>query len=345
MKLTLDLICFGIQKNGGISNYWLKLIDFLNRKNFEIEIILPKKSFQTIEDSENVKTLEEKVPALCSRYMPIRQSTKNIIHSSYYRLPLLKQNAVITSLYDFTYEYSETGLKKYIHSCQKNLAIRKSDAVICISESTKNILLNTTNIHEEKIFVTRLGVDKKKFFYEEDLEYKKKFFNTVLFIGSRGGYKRFDLAVKALSHERDLRLGIVGLQISPKEIDFLNRFIPNRWDYLGFVSNENLRKLYSNSFAFIFPSDHEGFGLPILEAMASGCPVVASKKTSFPEIGRTSILYAEDQDSFEYFSKIDLLKSSSEKREIMKKKGFLRAEEFSWDKTFEETLKIYNKFY
>ena len=200
-------------------------------------------------------------------------------------------------------------------------------------------------IHEEKIFVTRLGVDKKKFFYEEDLEYKKKFFNTVLFIGSRGGYKRFDLAVKALSHERDLRLGIVGLQISPKEIDFLNRFIPNRWDYLGFVSNENLRKLYSNSFAFIFPSDHEGFGLPILEAMASGCPVVASKKTSFPEIGRTSILYAEDQDSFEYFSKIDLLKSSSEKREIMKEKGFLRAEEFSWDKTFEETLKIYNKFY
>ncbi len=344
MKLTLDLICFGIQKHGGITNYWVNLIDFFEKKNFDIEVILPKNSHQKLENFKNLRVLKENIPASISRYLPIRQSNQTITHSSYYRKPLFKSNILITTLYDFAYEYSEKGLKKFVHSSQKNSALRNSDAIICISESTKNILMKTTDIKEEKVYVTQLGVDNKNFYNEKDLEFEKKFKNTVLFVGSRSTYKRFDLAVNALSYESDLRLGIVGPAMNRSEINFLNEVIPERWDYLGFVDYENLRKLYSSAFAFIFPSDHEGFGLPILEAMACGCPVIAAMRTSFLEIGKSSILYAEKQEPYKYFLEIDSLKTSNEKREILKNNGILRSKIFTWNKTFEKTSEIYSKF-
>ena len=168
--------------------------------------------------------------------------------------------------------------------------------------------------------------------------------NNLLFVGNRSGYKRFDLAVESLKNIEELGLSIVGPPLSKKETQYLSDNLKNRWIYLGFLSKDSLRKVYSNSFAFIFPSDEEGFGLPILEAMSSGCPVICSNRSSFPEIGGKSVLYSSSQDPEEYIFQIKSLINNDHLRQLLREEGIYRSKLFSWKNTFDRTFDIYKQY-
>ena len=344
ISLTLDSGILGLQKYGGISNYWNKLIESMVCNNeLTTHLLLPSKIVNADFDrslfTEYNSTLEH-IPQKINRYLRAEVNEDcDVFHSSYYRQPITKRSVYVVSVYDFTYENYSKGIRKLVHHNQKARAIKNADEVICISDSTRRDTLRLfPSFDPSSVHVVHLAVDHENFFPEQEKDIKFK--NAILYVGQRVGYKRFDLAVGAVSNFPQYKLSIVGPELNKDEIKLLNSLIPNGWEYVGEVSLEKLRLIYSSAFAFIYPSDYEGFGLPILEAMACGCPVLAANNSSLPEIGGDAALYSMGQCSKEYAKKLFLIESE---RDSLVQKGLKRAKDFTWEKTFRDTRSIYLK--
>ena len=110
--------------------------------------------------------------------------------------------------------------------------------------------------------------------------------------------------------------------------------------FLEFVSDEDLAVLYQNARCFVLPSLYEGFGLPVLEAMQNGCPVITSKVSSLPEAGGDAALYVDPLNVDDIASKINMLLTDKKLREELVEKGYQQVKKFSWEKTARETLKV-----
>ena len=358
MRITLDCGIWGIQAYGGISNYWKRLFMYLSSgSGQDFQVIAPKKLiFQGLSECriDQSECIKEVLPSKISRYLPVHIPNfreGDIFHTPYYRLPLGGKGKFIVSVYDFTYEKYRDGLAKSVHSLQKFSSLRKADKILCISTSTRNDLVNyLPNIDLNKIETIYLGVDRLKYFVDKKLsdtafsESQKsalKSGSVVLFVGQRRGYKRFDLAVEALINDADLILGIVGPWLSDSEKEMLTLHLGTRWIEFGAIDDELLRKAYSYAFAFIFPSDYEGFGLPVLEAMACGCPAVISNLSSFPEVGGEAALYSYAQSREEYQLRLVQLKDRVYRAEVTKL-GFANVLKFPWEACMEKTLACYS---
>ena len=159
-------------------------------------------------------------------------------HTSYYRLPRGRVSRYVVSAYDFTYERYREGLARFVHTTQKLASLRRADAVLCISHSTKRDVLEfCRGIDAAKLHVTHLGVDNDTFFRDVGPGLGEE--ATVLFVGQRGGYKRFDLAVDALRQCPRLRLGVVGPPLERTERDMLRATLGARWQEFGPVRRRN----------------------------------------------------------------------------------------------------------
>jgi mannosyltransferase len=342
-RLTLDCIVFGLQTRGGISNYWAKLLGYASQESsLSCEIILPKRvAFSEFDERlARIPAYVERINASVARYLPaVSRGEDAVFHTSYYRIPRGRVRKFVVSAYDFTYEHYRRGLARTVHSIQKGASLKRADVIVCISESTRRDVLEFyPGIDAQKLRTVPLGVDRELFFREDVAPSADE--RMVLFVGQRVGYKRFDIAISALEQTPALVLGIVGPQLSGDERVTLQRRLGARWRELGSVNNASLRRLYSSAFAFIFPSDYEGFGLPVLEAMACGCPVVAAARSSLPEVGGSAARYACRQDGEAYAAElIDL--ESTQVREAAISAGLSRVREFSWNRTFKETFATY----
>jgi mannosyltransferase len=344
MKILLDNIVFSLQKVGGISTYWFELYSrilrdyddtlFIDRENNNIVakqlIISEKKILNTgvsnllIDRFMSVKLKEEKEPF--------------IFHSSYNRITTNKKAKQVLTVHDFVHERFYKGIRKFLHSYQKGKAIKKADAIIVISENTKkDLLLFFSNINPNKVHVIYNGVSDDFFSLRQQATT-----NDFLFIGSREKYKNFDFAVKAISQTDSFKLNIVGSILRKDEILMLNQLIPGRWKLFNNIENVKLNELYNNAFALIYPSSYEGFGIPLLEAMKAGCPFIAYKSSSIPEVaGDAGILI--DKLEISLFKEAVLM--IEENREEIVKKGFNQANKFSWEKSYQETLQVYKDLY
>ena len=358
MKITLDCGIWGIQSYGGISNYWNRLFTYLSSESRDdFQVIAPRKLlYRGISDDciRQSKYIKEALPSQISRYLPVyipNFREGDVFHTPYYRLPLLGQGKYIVSVYDFTYEKYRGGLAKSAHSLQKFSSLSRADKIVCISNSTRNDLnAYLPNIDPNKVETIHLGVDGLKYFVDKNLsntdfsEEEKSTLKSgavVLFVGQRRGYKRFDLAVEALMNDSDLILGVVGPELSVSEKKMLKLNLGKRWIEFGTIDDGLLRKAYSHAFAFIFPSDYEGFGLPVLEAMACGCPAVIANLSSFPEVGGNAALYAYEQSSEEYHLRLVQLKDRFLRAEVTNL-GFVNVLKFPWQSCMEKTLACYS---
>ena len=345
LPIVLDSIIFGLQRFGGISNYWAKIVEHVSANpSFAGRLLLPNNLTYRDFDSlwlQRMPVLQEKLNANIGRYLPVLHTGEHgIFHTSYYRLPLQPVTKYIVSVYDFTYERYGTGLARYVHRKQKLASIRRADAILCISESTRQDAIDfCPQVDSAKLHVIHLGVDGNNF-YHEPLNSFAANNQIVLFVGQRGGYKRFDLAIEAIRQSPRLSLGVVGPTLTVEERELLQSRLGDRWHQFGPVSNRDLRRLYSSVFAFIFPSDYEGFGLPILEAMACGCPVVAASLSSLPEVGGSAAFYAERQKGEYYASALSALDSVAVRNAAVSR-GKDRARKFCWDNTLNLTKNIY----
>lgn len=351
--IILDNIIFSLQKNGGISVYWSELIKNLLSQDNEVRFIeqseLAKKNiFRKKIEIDNGKILKKNNRMTnLKRYLPIQIPLGNkednfyIFHSSYYRFPLKKGfNNIkifqIVTLHDFTYEKYSKGLKKYIHSYQKYLALRMSDVIICISQNTKkDLLLFYPSLSKKRIEVIYNGASTD--YYRISSE-SYDYINYVLFIGSRANYKNFNFAVSCIERTKDLKLYIVGPKLSLEEEKILNKSLGDRWKIFENIESSYLNKLYNDAFALFYPSSYEGFGIPVLEAMKCGCPVIALNESSIPEL----IPMNEQMMTNITFSEFERVKNLIfQKREIIIREQLLKSEEFSWGKCMSEVLKVY----
>jgi mannosyltransferase len=346
IPISLDCIIFGLQQFGGVSNYWAKIVEYVSSDpELSGSLVLPRQmKYRDFDDAwiQRMPVKREVLHPQVSRYLNAHNiyAPNAVFHTPYYRLPQQFVKKYVVTVHDFTYERYIKGLARIVHTKQKVASIRRADAVLCVSESTRRDVIEfCPDIDASKLHVTHLGVDCHTF-YQDPVNTSAINDQTVLFVGQRGRYKRFDLAIEAVRESPRLILGVVGNNLTDEERILLRGRLGSRWREFGPISNCDLRRLYSSAFAFIYPSDYEGFGLPILEAMACGCPVVAASLSSLPEVGGAAAHYAERQSS-ESYAKLLCSLESAELRNESVRRGLKRVAEFDWLLTLQKTKAVY----
>ena len=300
MKTILfDNIIYSLQPIGGISSQWAMLQNAILQDNSLNAICVEREDainniYRKCVDLpiEKLVKLKHNYPLIIDRFRNVKiQNIKpSIFHSSYYRCIEYKNVKSIVTVHDFTYERYMAGLRRYVHSKQKYNAINQADVVVCVSENTRKDLMHfLPNIDNDKIRVVYNGVSNE--FYKLDDATRS---DRLLYVGSRAKYKNFEFVVEALSGT-SYYLDICGAPLSIKEHEYLNRKLGNeRYKVYSNVDNHRLNELYNHAKCLIYPSSYEGFGLPIVEAQTTGCPVIALNGSSISEvIGETPLLLQE----------------------------------------------------
>jgi mannosyltransferase len=343
--IVIDGIIFSLQKYGGISTYFSHLCQALINKELDSQILLYdevalKKGFSS-------SVVQEK--RLFERYRSIDLSSSysnhSILHSSYYRYSSNKNVKNVITIYDFIYEKFESNyIKRNVHLMQKKQAVKRADAIICISESTRNDFFEYyPEYNPDQVFVTHLAHSSESVEYSPAYKFEKKFDKPfVLFVGMRSVHKNFTACVKALKNINvDLKI-VGGGPLNDFESSLLESFVSGRYLHLNNVDNDALNKLYGDAVCLLYPSLYEGFGLPILEAQANGCPVIATNFSSIPEVAGDSAILLNDPSSNQICEAIGTLINPKINSDFVNK-GFKNIEKFSWDETVKNTFEIYNQ--
>ena len=226
---------------------------------------------------------------------------------------------------------------------------------ICISENTKKDLLELIpQIDESKIRVIYNGVSDDFFVIEEDfsIQDKEKRFKSLenqkylLYVGHRtASYKNFNVAVKAASLVKEkYKLVIVGEALSDEEKEFVEKEIGNRYLIISKLKNKELNYLYNKAFALLYPSLYEGFGIPIVEAMKTKCPVIAVNSSSIPEVAGDGAILIDNINPLAIFESLKRLENS-EFRNQLTERGLKQSEKFNWDNTFNLYIDYYTYLY
>jgi mannosyltransferase len=347
-SVMLDDIIYWLQKNGGASRYWYELSTRLVQSGVEVYHLrhsdaTPNPWAKSMNSGRSIAA--GRIPIKIDRYLDCAfpgelKFKKNtfVFHSSHYRVLIDKSVANVVTVHDLTYEMYRSGIPLAVHVWQKKRAIRRADVVICISEFTKAQLLKFyPEFINKRIEVIHHGVGPEFFLHDDRPDEPS---NKIVFLGARDSYKRFDLAIDAIRYLPDKVLAVVGPALTSVEKDLLDTKLPGRWQYCGRLSDDALRMLYNRAFCFVYPSDSEGFGLPLLEAMRAGCPVVCANLTVFPEVAGNAALFAGKQEGAAYAQEIKRL-SDPDLRAEMITRGLERVKLFSWENCFRKTLDAY----
>jgi glycosyltransferase involved in cell wall biosynthesis len=274
----------------------------------------------------------------------------DLIHPTYYNFlasksPLLRSRPIVLTVWDMIHElfWQELDTNRQ-HIEEKKQAILAATTILCISENTKKDLLKLYEIPEDRVRVTYLASEINcHLAYGDELTPQRPYF---LYIGTRYGYKNFSRLLDAFSRlretEADVSLCIVGSPLTQQEQQAIVTLkIADRIEFYGQVNDRHLAKLYRCSVALVYPSLYEGFGIPPLEAMACGTAVIASNRASIPEVvGDAGILFDPNSTEELAYHLRRLLNSPAE-RDRWIEKGRDRAKLFSWKRTIQETLNIY----
>lgn len=357
MKVCYDNIIYSLQSYGGISVYWNELSKRIKLKSdIELKVIELSKDFNKSKErvffEERVVGYDRNVPLIFSKYLPILNrmvEDNSILHSSYYRFSLNNSIKNITTIHDFTYELHIGGLSAKVHQLQKRLAIKNSSGIICVSESTKKDLVSAyPDIDNKIVKVIRLAASDCYFPITNIDILETRFSNLkdnkiLSFVGKRIKYKNFSLAISILKNlPEDYHLVIVGGgDLNTEEIEMLS-CIKEQVTYFKNLTSEEINILYNISFCYLYPSEYEGFGIPILEAMQAGCPVLCQNVSSIPEVyGQVDNLVMNINCLNECCENIIKLEDATYRKKVIMQ-GWLNAKNFSWDKTFNQTFEFYN---
>ncbi len=340
---------------GGISRYLLNILKILMDTNHEVIVFT--------NSSANLKTLDVEIVVIPFSRLPflkdqiilsnaVKKANLDLFFSPYYKLPLFINCKSVITIHDLTVLRFPvlSPLFRLYFRVMINIFTKKSNIIFTVSECSKRDILNYTGTNQEKVKVI-YDMASDEFRPDSDLNPKKYGLSGeyILYIGNLCPHKNVKTLFRsyALLGEEEKRKyqlvivsktkGIVGkidqrvqylelIELS-KKLDILDNV-----HFIEFVEDGDLPGLYAQAKVLVLPSYYEGFGLPIIEAMACGCPVIASNRASMPEItGDAATLFKPD-DQTELTDKLALILTNDVMRNRLKAKGLKRSEGFRYDR-------------
>lgn len=293
----------------------------------------------------------------------------DIVHIPYFEpffltLPLQMPKNIIVTVHDMTPfvfpQHFPSGIKGKLRWHLQKRSLKKASAIITDSEVSKRDIIKFTGITEDKVFVVylaaaehfqKLKTENLKLKIDQKYNLPDKF---ALYVGDITWNKNLPNLISAIN-ETKIPLVVVGKTFLDKDYDRnnpWNKGIKESQELaeknpnvigLGFVSDENLVDIYNLATVFVMPSFYEGFGLPIVEAMSCGTPVITTKNGSIPEIAGEAAYYVDANSVDSIRNGIEKVFNNRDLRNELSEKGIARAKLFSWKKTAEETIKVYSK--
>tara|TARA_B100000686_G_scaffold349470_1_gene442933 strand:- start:3623 stop:4717 length:1095 start_codon:yes stop_codon:yes gene_type:complete len=359
MRILYDGWIYGKQPLGGVSRYFNNIISRLPPEWFSF---LVTKNCEALQPPDHSRLQHYKFrggsgpvgkwPELRDRLAWFRQKrllAPDLVHLTYY-MPIGSRKIssyrvpIVVTVFDLIHELVLHAGKDTDIMRAKREAIDQAEAVICISENTRRDLLRVYQCDETKVHAIPLA---------SSLELRPRSCSAtneidpyLIYVGTRWPYKNFPRALEAFATVRNdglkIDLVVVGPDFSADELDHLGRLgVHSCVRNVGYVSDEVLGDLYEGAVALIYPSTYEGFGLPLLEAMACGTAIIAAKTSSIPEVvGKAGVLfdpYSVDELCYAIATVVDDVAF----RNQLITEGRKQVKKFSWDRTVQETIRVY----
>jgi glycosyltransferase involved in cell wall biosynthesis len=359
MKVLFDTQAFRHQRYGGISRYYAELIRRLPALDVLPVMHLPwvdnEHAIAAGLSSQGGTTLSAHPILRCLYYAALSGNdllrsavdSYDILHRTYYAAPGPVRQPSVCTVVDMIPELLPHYFPEGNPHRRKRDVVQASDLVLSISESTTRDVLEFYGYPASRVVTTPLGIDCQAFADRPKVSHPFRA-PYVLFVGLRHRYKnfrRFALAAAAvLSAHPEVSLALVGggaLLESEREI-FAGVGVLDRVAQAN-VADEALPSIYREAEVFVFPSEYEGFGLPILESFACGCPVAASRASCFPEVGGPAIEYFDPTSTDEIAQSIERVLDSRSHADELRRLGSERVKLYSWQRTAELTAEAYRR--
>lgn len=264
-------------------------------------------------------------------------------------IPIIPQVVVVHDLIPLYFRESFPQYYYYFHYVVPTI-LKRARAVIAVSQNTKRDVVTMCGIDPVRVTVVPNGYDRSRYGTGIDAKWVKQKYGLdgyLLYVGNLLPHKNLGRLLNAFARITPTfphRLVIAGkkdIRYYPALAAEARRLgLEERVVFLDYVSADELPALYAGAEAFVYPSLYEGFGLPILEAMACGTPVVASRAGSLPEVAGEAALLVDPHGNEELAGAMEAVLSDSWVREDLRRKGLEQAERFSWERTAKATLEI-----
>jgi len=349
------------KNNAGTGVYVRNIVDLIKEKYPEHEIVLFANSRKSELDLSKKSTIRRIFNGMydivwMQFILPLRLWLKNVdvLLCPAYLCPIYSPCPIIISILDMSFmrypEICDKLFRLYVRIVLK-IVKNRVNRILTISLFSKNEIIEIFKVCVEKIVVTYLACENISIVkINNDLlrnTYKIDS-NFILFVSTLEPRKNLLVLIEAFSILKrsgniKQKLVICGSKgwyyeeifTKIKEFNLQNDII-----FTGYVPREYLLMLYSSADLFVYPSLYEGFGLPVLEAMACGCPVIASQTSSLPEVAGDAAILFNPNDKNELATKILEVIENIELRKELVRKGYNQIKKFSWNTTVEETMKV-----
>jgi glycosyltransferase involved in cell wall biosynthesis len=363
MKVVFDYQIFNFQTYGGVSRYICELAKQLSsRQGFDIRILagFHVNEYLASLDSKLVvghKRFHLSKATAVMNWLNFELSQKlllsdrpDILHETYYssRRVAPKHCPTVITVHDMIHEkFAHLYPQKVQEFLQVKLeAIQRVDHIICVSQNTKNDLLELTNISPERITVVHHGysplftAQKKQVSIAPSQPY-------ILYVGARQSYKNFERLLRAYAVSPTLKkdFSLVCFGTTPFSQEELTLIQQLGLDLKRVIycsgGDETLAVLYKKAAAFVYPSLYEGFGIPLLEAMSTGCPVICSNTSSLPEVAGSAAQFFNPHEIGDIADALVQVLYSSDRIQELSQQGKQRAQQFSWEQCSYQTSLVY----
>jgi len=361
VKITFDARWI----RGGIGTYICNLLAGICQagKGWDVLAITRREYLPLVQQlCPRVRVIDVPIYTLSEQFQIARAARgSELLHVPHYNAPLLYHGPLLVSIHDLIHlmdPFYEGSLKSWVYArpMLKMIAF-KAAHIVTVSEYSRKAIIDRLGVSPAKVTVIYNGVnsqfgpmDRREAMrsLQQNLDLHSPYF---LYVGSLKLYKNVVTLLKAFAairarHGIEQLLVIVGDDAHGKAIlaaesrrlglDPFVRFLP-------YAPQQLLRQLYSAADCFVLPSKLEGFGLPVLEAMACGAPVISSNAASLPEVGGDAVLYFDPSNYEELAEKMMEVLCSTELQGRLRTTGLARAKLFTWEKSTEKHLELYNR--
>jgi glycosyltransferase involved in cell wall biosynthesis len=344
---------FLTQKATGVHRYAFEICNKLHEFGVDFYVAVPKNinpdykfDFKTVECGSLNTHLWEQISL--PRYLK-KQGSPLLI--SFSGGGVLNYSNQIVTIHDVSHvrhpEWFSKNYCRYYGYMMPRIA-QKAHAVLTVSEFSKREIIDTLNIPAEKIYVIHSNVPfHNKPSEDEILNYKRENEEKyILTVSSMDPRKNFVRLVEAFNNieDKSIKLYIIGMQFKAFNTPDLQKLIGENVILPGYINDEALQKMYQNALFSIYPTLYEGFGLPPLESMTYGCPVIIADIPALKEVSGDAGLYTDPMNIEDMTTKMNLLAKDSELRQQLRVKGLEQIKKYSWDKSAKQVLELAKQY-